>query len=128
MKGYEFDSYSILKSFVYGRIYDWIEKGEMDDINFNVMVVALGRIDRIVNDNLDIYSDKQDFEWMDILAGRDDDFRSLFSTVTTPGIMILNISETLSAIWKLIFREVFIERYNDFKDIWRGRTVENGGI
>ncbi|QHJ85305.1 MAG: hypothetical protein [Caudoviricetes sp.] len=126
MAGFRFDTYSILKSFVYNRIYDWIEKGEMDDVNFDVMVVALGNIDRIVGENPDTYSDKLDFVWMNILAGHDDDFRSLFSMVSTPGIVILNSSEALLAIWKLLFREVFIERYNDLKDMWRKRMIENG--
>lgn len=121
MTGFRFDTYSILKDFVYNRIYDWIEKGEMDDVNFDVMVVALGNIDRIVGENPDTYSDKLDFVWMNILAGHDDDFRSLFSMVSTPGIVILNSSEALLAIWDLLFREVFIERYNDFRDMWRRR-------
>lgn len=121
MTGFRFDTYSILKDFVYNRIYDWIEKGEMDDVNFDVMVVALGNIDRIVGENPDTYSDKLDFVWMNILAGHDDDFRSLFSMVSTPGIVILNTSEALLVIWKLLLREVFIERYNDFKDMWQRR-------
>lgn len=121
MAGFRFDTYSILKDFVYNRIYDWIEKGEMDDVNFDVMVVALGNIDRIVGENPDTYSDKLDFVWMNILAGHDDDFRSLFSMVSTPGIVILDTSEALLAIWKLLLREVFIERYNDFKDMWQRR-------
>lgn len=121
MAGFRFDTYSILKDFVYNRIYDWIEKGEMDDVNFDVMVVALGNIDRIVDENPGAYSDKLDFVWMNILAGHDDDFRSLFSMVSTPGIVILDTSEALLAIWKLLLREVFIERYNDFKDMWQRR-------
>lgn len=128
MAGFRFDTYSILKDFVYNRIYDWIEKGEMDDVNFDVMVVALGNIDRIVGENPDTYSDKLDFVWMNILAGHDDDFRSLFSMVSTPGIVILNSSEALLAIWKLLFREVFIERYNDLKDMWKARKFDNGSI
>lgn len=128
MAGFRFDTYSILKGFVYNRIYDWIEKGEMDDVNFDVMVVALGNIDRIVGENPDTYSDKLDFVWMNILAGHDDDFRSLFSMVSTPGIVILNSSEALLAIWKLLFREVFIERYNDLKDMWKARKFDNGSI
>ncbi len=121
MAGFRFDTYSILKDFVYNRIYDWIEKGEMDDVNFDVMVVALGNIDRIVDENPGAYSDKLDFVWMNILAGHDDDFRSLFSMVSTPGIVILDTSEALLVIWKLLLREVFIERYNDFKDMWQRR-------
>ena len=128
MAGFRFDTYSILKDFVYNRVYDWIEKGEMDDVNFDVMVVALDNIDRIVGENPDTYSDKLDFLWMNILAGHDDDFRSLFSMVATPGIMIMDIPEALSAIWGLLFREVFIERYNDFNDMWRARKFDNGGI
>ena len=128
MAGFRFDTYSILKSFVYDRIYDWIEKGEMDDVNFDVMVVALDNIDRIVDENPDTYSDKLDFLWMNILADHDDDFRSLFSMVAAPGIMIMDIPEALSAIWGLLFREVFIERYNDFKDMWKVRKFDNGGI
>lgn len=128
MAGFRFDTYSILKDFVYNRIYDWIEKGEMDDVNFDVMVVALGNIDRIVDENPGAYSDKLDFVWMNILAGHDDDFRSLFSMVSTPGIVILDTSEALLAIWKLLLREVFIERYNDLKDMWKARKFDNGGI
>lgn len=128
MTGFRFDTYSILKDFVYNRIYDWIEKGEMDDVNFYVMVVAFGNIDRIVGENPDTYSDKLDFVWMNILAGHDDDFRSLFSMVSTPGIVILNSSEALLAIWKLLFREVFIERYNDFRDMWKARKFNNDRV
>lgn len=31
-------------------------------------------------------------------------------------------------VWTLLYREVLVENYIGLRDMWRKRTVENGGI
>ena len=128
MTGFRFDSYTKLKRQVFNRIVDWINAGNMDDINYNVMVVALEDIDGIVSKGHEIYFNEDHYVPFEILAYRNDDFKDIFDLAADEYPDNPDMHTKLIRIWTLLFREVFIENYFHFRNRLNSRIVENGGI
>lgn len=119
----KFDTYENVKRQVYDRIAGKINGGDADDINFNVAIDALDYVDDLSQDmvygfpNEDIYKMVQ-------LSRRSEDFRSIFSRTAISVRDDVDDDDPysiLSTVWTLLYREVFIENYIVFRDMWRKR-------
>lgn len=121
----KFDTYENVKRQVYERIAGKIGKGDADDINFNVAIDALDYVDDLAEDmvygfpNEDIYKMAQ-------LSRRSEDFKSIFSRTA---ISVMGDADDadddpysiLLTVWTLLYREVLVENYISFRDMWRKR-------
>lgn len=119
----KFDTYENVKRQVYDRIAGKINGGDADDINFNVAIDAFDYVDDLSQDmvygfpNEDIYKMVQ-------LSRRSEDFRSIFSRTAISVRDDVDDDDPysiLSTVWTLLYREVFIENYIVFRDMWRRR-------
>lgn len=119
----KFDTYENVKRQVYDRIAGKINGGDADDINFNVAIDAFDYVDDLSQDmvygfpNEDIYKMVQ-------LSRRSEDFRSIFSRTAISVRDDVDDDDPysiLSTVWTLLYREVFIENYIVFRDMWRKR-------
>lgn len=122
MRVVKFDTYENVKRQVYDRIAGKIGKGDADDINFNVAIDALDYVDDLAEDmvygfpNGDIYKMAQ-------LSRRSEDFKSIFSRTA---ISVMDDVDDdpysiLSTVWTLLYREVLVENYIGFRDMWQKR-------
>lgn len=119
----KFDTYENVKRQVYDRIAGKIGKGDADDINFNVAIDALDYVDDLAEDMVygfpyeDIYKMAQ-------LSRRSEDFKSIFSRTA---ISVMDDDDDddpysiLSTVWTLLYREVLVENYIGFRDMWQKR-------
>lgn len=128
MTEFRFDSYTKFKRQIYNCIVDWINDGNMDDVNYNVVVVALENIDGIVIKGHDIYSNRNHYVPLEILAHRNDDFDDLFTLATDSYTDNPDVYTKLVRVWTLLFREVFIENYDYFRNMLNSRVVSNDDI
>lgn len=128
MTGFRFDTYRLLKRQVFNRIVDWINTGNMDDINYNAVVVALDNIDNIITRDHEIYSREDDYVSLEVLSWKSDELKDIFLLAIDSDTDDSDVYIDLLQIWKLLFREVFIENYGYFMNMLNDRMVENGGI
>lgn len=119
----KFDTYENVKKQVYDRIAGKINGGDADDINFNIAVDALDYVDDLAQDmvygfpNEDIYK-------MAKLSRRSEDFRDIFSRTAISVRDDVDDDDPysiLSTVWTLLYREVLVENYVGFRDMWRKR-------
>lgn len=122
----KFDTYENVKRQVYDRIAGKIGKGDADDINFNVAVDALDYTDGLAEDMMCDFLDEEIYK-MVLLSGRDENFRSIFSRTAALPMNDVGGDEpysVLMTVWTLLYREVLVENYSTFRDMWRKR-MEN---
>lgn len=128
MTGFRFDTYRLLKRQVFNRIVDWINTGNMDDINYNAVVVALDNIDNIITRDHEIYSREDDYVSLEVLSWKSDELKDIFLLAIDSDTDDSDVYIDLLQIWRLLFREVFIENYGYFMNMLNDRMVENGNI
>lgn len=128
MTGFRFDTYRLLKRQVFNRIVDWINTGNMDDINYNAVVVALDNIDNIITRDHEIYSREDDYVSLEVLSWKSDELKDIFLLAIDSDTDDSDVYIDLLQIWRLLFREVFIENYGYFMNMLNDRMIENGGI
>lgn len=117
MAAFEFDTYESLKSYIHTEIINWICNGNMEDVNFDIVVSALDNIDRLVEEEEDLYGNINDLGYMFIMAERNIFFRVLFNIARPPALTIRNAACMVTTVWKLMFREIFLEHYSEFRDL-----------
>lgn len=128
MTGFRFDTYRLLKRQVFNRIVDWINTGNMDDINYNAVVVALENIDGIITRDHEIYSREDDYVSLEVLSWKSDELKDIFQLAIDSDTDDSDVYIDLLQIWRLLFKEVFIENYGYFMNMLNDRMIENGGI
>lgn len=128
MTGFRFDTYRLLKRQVFKRIVDWINTGNMDDINYNAVVVALDSIDNIITRDHETYSREDDYVSLEVLSWKSDELRGIYQLAIGSDTDDSDMYIDLLQLWKLLFREVFIENYGYFMNMLNDRMIENGGI
>ena len=128
MTGFRFDTYRLLKRQVFRRIVDWINTGNMDDINYNAVVVALDSIDNIITRDHETYSREDDYVSLEVLSWESDELRGIYQLAIDSDTDDSDEYIDLLQLWRLLFREVFIENYGYFMNMLNDRIVENGGI
>lgn len=128
MTGFRFDTYRLLKRQVFKRIVDWINTGNMDDINYNAVVVALDSIDNIITRDHEIYSREDDYVSLEVLSWKSDELKDIFQLAIDSDTDDSDVYIDLLQIWRLLFKEVFIENYGYFMNMLNDRMIENGGI
>lgn len=117
MAAFEFENYESLKRYIRDYIVNWICDGNMEDVDFDIVVSALDNIDRLVEEEEDLYSNINDLGYMFIMAERNIFFRVLFNIARPPALTIHNAVGMVMTVWKLMFREIFLEHYSEFKDL-----------
>ncbi len=128
MTGFRFDTYRLLKRQVFKRIVDWINTGNMDDINYNAVVVALDNIDNIITRDHEIYSREDDYVSLEVLSWKSDELKDIFLLAIDSDTDDSDVYIDLLQIWRLLFKEVFIENYGYFMNMLNDRMIENGRI
>lgn len=128
MTGFRFDTYRLLKRQVFNRIVDWINTGNMDDINYNAVVVALDNIDNIITRDHEIYSREDDYVSLEVLSWKSDELKDIFLLAIDSDTDDSDVYIDLLQIWRLLFKEVFIENYGYFMNMLNDRMIENGRI
>ena len=128
MTGFRFDTYRLLKRQVFKRIVDWINTGNMDDINYNAVVVALDSIDNIITRDHEIYSREDDYVSLEVLSWKSDELKDIFQLAIDSDTDDSDVYIDLLQIWRPLFKEVFIENYGYFMNMLNDRMTENGGI
>lgn len=117
MAAFNFNTYESLGLSIHSYITDWIKNGKMDDVNFDVMVSALDAIDRLIEEDEYVFDDKGDLGYMFIMAQCDIRFKELFNMARPSVLNMQNAGCMIVSLWTLIFHEVFLENYSEFKDL-----------
>ena len=87
MAAFKFEDYASLKCYVHNQIIDWICDGNMEDADFDIIVSALDNIDRLVEEEEDLYNDIDDLSYMFIIAESNTRFKKLFN-MAQPAVLI----------------------------------------
>lgn len=119
MVKFTFDTYDSLRKQVHGRIIDYINAGEADDIDMNDPLRSTELADDIMTSDRKLYFNLGDYRKMASILGNIYGFRDMFSA-GRPEITVI-----MSA-WQLIFLAVFMEYYHEFKYVWNKRMISNG--
>ncbi|QHJ85303.1 MAG: hypothetical protein [Caudoviricetes sp.] len=117
MAAFNFNTYESLGLSIHSYITDWIKNGKMDDVNFDVMVSALDAIDRLIEEDEYVFDDKGDLGYMFIMAQCDIRFKELFNMARPSVLNMQNAGCMIVSLWTLMFHEVFLENYSEFKDL-----------
>lgn len=117
MATFNFNTYESLELSIHSYITDWIKNGKMDDANFDFMVSALDTIDRLIEEDKYVFDDKRDLGYMFIMAESDIRFKVLFDMARPSVLNMQNAGCMIVSLWTLMFHEVFLENYSEFKDL-----------
>lgn len=126
MATFNFNTYESLELSIHSYITDWIKNGKMDNTNFDVMVSALDTIDRLIEEDEYIFDDKGDLGYMFIMAQCDIRFKELFNMARPSVLNMQNAGCMIVSLWALMFHEVFLGNYSEFKDLRDNRISDDG--
>lgn len=121
-------SYEALEKHVYERINDFIESGAADNTNFSNGTLADDAVMSIIVNNHKVYFKKKLLNPLVELLRQHKDFNVCIPDRMQKSFRNDEVEEILETVWVMLFRKVLIENYVEFRDMWRRRTVENGGI
>ena len=117
MAEFKFENYESLGRYIHTEIINWICNGNMEDVDFDIVVSALDSMDRLVEEEEDLYSNINDLGYMFIIAESNVRFKTLFNTARPPVLTIHNAACMVMTVWKFMFRDIFSEYYSEFKDL-----------
>ena len=117
MAEFKFKNYESLERYIHTEIINWICDGNMNDVDFDIVVSALYSMDRLVEEEEDLYSNINDLGYMFIIAESNVRFKTLFNIARPPVLTIHNAADMVMTVWKFMFREIFSEHYLEFRDI-----------
>lgn len=117
MAAFKFDDYESFELSIRNYITNWIWNGNMNDVNFDIVVSALDSMDRLIDEKEDLFSNINDLSYMFIMAESNIRFKKLFNAAQPDVLTIHNASCMVTTVWKLMFREIFLEYYSEFRDI-----------
>lgn len=117
MAEFKLENYESLERYIHTEIINWICDGNMEDVDFDIVVYALDSMDRLVEEEEDLYSNINDLGYMFIIAESNIRFKTLFNIAQPPVLTIDNAACMVMTVWKFMFREIFSEHYSEFRDI-----------
>lgn len=117
MAEFKFKNYESLERYIHTEIINWICDGNMEDVDFDIVVSALDSMDRLVEEEEDLYSNINDLSYMFIISESNVRFKTLFNIAQPPVLTIDNAACMVMTVWKFMFREIFSEHYSEFRDI-----------
>lgn len=116
MAAFKFEDYESFELSIRNYITNWIWDDNMHDVNFDIVVSALDNMDRLVEEKEDLFSNINDLGYMFIMAESNTRFKKLFNAAQPTVLTINNAACMVTTVWKLIFREIFLEYYSEFRD------------
>lgn len=116
MAAFKFEDYESFELSIRNYITNWIWDDNMHDVNFDIVVSALDNMDRLVEEKEDLFSNINDLGYMFIMAESNTRFKKLFNAAQPTVLTIHNAACMVTTVWKLIFREIFLEYYSEFRD------------
>lgn len=116
MAEFKLENYESLERYIHTEIINWICNDNMNDIDFDIVVSALDSMDRLVEEEEELYSNINDLGYMFIIAESNIRFKALFNIARPPVLTIHNATSMVMTVWKLMFREIFVEHYSEFRD------------
>lgn len=117
MAEFKLENYENMERYIRTYIVNWICDGNMNDVDFDIVVSALDSMDRLVEEEEDLFSNINDLSYMFIIAESNNHFKTLFDTARPPVLTIHNAACMVMTVWKFMFREIFSEYYSEFRDI-----------
>ena len=117
MAEFKFDNYESLERYIREYIISWICDGDMNDVDFDIVLSAFDSMDRLVEYEEDLFSNINDLSYMFIIAESNIRFKKLFNMAKPPVLTIHNAACMVMTVWKLMFHEIFLEYYSEFRDL-----------
>ncbi len=117
MAAFKFENYESLERYIHTEIINWICDGNMEDVDFDIVVSVLDSMDRLVEEEEELYSNINDLGYMFIIAESDIRFKKLFNAAQPAVLTIHNAASMVMTVWKFMFREIFSEYYSELRDI-----------
>lgn len=117
MAEFKFENYESLERYIREYIISWICDGNMNDVDFDNVIYALDSMDRLVEEEEDLFSNINDLSYMFIIAESNIHFKTLFNIAKPSVLTIHNAACMVMTVWKLMFRDIFSEYYSEFRDI-----------
>lgn len=117
MAEFKLENYESLERYIREYIISWICGGNMNDVDFDIVLSALDSMDRLVEEEEDLFSNINDLSYMFIIAESNIRFKKLFNAAQPTVLTIHNASCMVTTVWKLIFRDIFFKYYSEFRDI-----------
>lgn len=117
MAAFKFENYESLERYIREYIISWICDGNMNDVDFDNVISALDSMDRLVEEEEDLFSNINDLSYMFIIAESNIHFKTWFNIAKPAVLTIHNAACMVMTVWKLMFREIFSEYYSEFRDI-----------